>query len=78
VAVLNFNNSIGLSVVGLLSMNFSDVDMSRFESRPVVGGVEYKLRYQLKVDMRTEDGVLRYSCIAEGKTIGITTIDFRE
>jgi len=76
--IFDFDSSIGLAVVGVLSIDFSGVDMTHFESRHTEGKVEYYLRYRVKVDMRTEDGVLRVSCISNGKTIGITTIDFRE
>lgn len=59
-------------------MDFSGVDMAQFKSRRIQGGVEYNVHYQVKVDMRSEDGLLRYSCIAGDKTVGITTIDFME
>jgi len=69
---------IGITAVGLIRMDISGVKMSRFRSQRTAAGTSYEVQYELKVDMRTEDGVLKYTCIADGKTVGITTIDFRE
>ena len=64
--------------VGIIRVNFSEVDMSKFATQMTAKGIEYYLKWQLKVDLRTTDGVLRYSSVSNGKTIGVTTIDFRQ
>jgi len=59
-------------------MNFTGVDMSRFQSRNTSSGIEYNLQYQFKIDFRTDEGVLKYSCVSNGRTIGTTTINFTD
>ena len=68
---------IEIAPVGIIRMNFSDVDMSNFEKQMTAEGIEYRVQWQFKVDLRTTDGVLRYSSVSNGKTLGVTTIDFR-
>ncbi|EPS39914.1 hypothetical protein H072_6309 [Dactylellina haptotyla CBS 200.50] len=63
---------------GTISMDFTGVGMSLFEKRPTSSGMEYKLEYQLKIEFRSQDGVLKYSSVVNGRTIGTTTIDFNE
>ena len=59
-------------------MNLSDLDMSTFETRQTPQGVEHRLEWQLRVDLRTTDGVLRYTSVSKGKTLGVATIDFKD
>lgn len=64
--------------IGTISMDFTNVDMSRFKRRVQPTGVEYQLEFQLGVDFRSEEGILRCFCLADGKTIGVTKIDFTD
>jgi hypothetical protein len=72
------NKLVGVAHVGTISVDFTNVDMSTFEQRTGADGLEYKLDYQLGVDFRSEEGVLRCFCMADGKTIGVTTISFTD
>ncbi|RYO94325.1 hypothetical protein DL766_000602 [Monosporascus sp. MC13-8B] len=67
-----------VDTIGSITMDFTGVDMSRFQKRNTSSGIEYNLQYQFKIDFRTDEGVLRYSCVSNGKTIGATTISFTE
>ncbi|KAK3369733.1 hypothetical protein B0T24DRAFT_708613, partial [Lasiosphaeria ovina] len=67
-----------ITAVGVIRLGFSRLDMSKFQKRETTKGTEYHVSYQFKVDLRTTDGVLRYSSMSGGKTIGVTTIDSRE
>ncbi|KAG7285850.1 hypothetical protein NEMBOFW57_008144 [Staphylotrichum longicolle] len=68
----------GVTQVGTISMDFTNVDMSRFETRITEAGTEYKLEYEVGVDFRSDEGVLRCFCRAHGATIGVTTISFTD
>ena len=67
-----------MTPVGVIRMDFSGLDMSKFPKRNIANGIEYDVSWQFKVDLRTTDGVLRYSSTSDGKTLGVTTIDFRD
>ena len=66
-----------MALVGMITMDLSNLDMSTFETRQTSQGVEHRLRWQLRVDLRTTDGVLRYTVVSKGKTLGVATIDFQ-
>jgi hypothetical protein len=66
----------GITKIGDVKMDFTKVDMTQFQWRNTSSGIEYKLKYELRIDFRTQDGVLRYYCVSSGKTIGDTTINF--
>jgi hypothetical protein len=68
---------IEITPVGLIRMDLSGLDMSKFATQLTAKGVEYDVHWQFKVDLRTTDGVLRYSSLSNGETLGVTTIDFR-
>ncbi|KAM3505005.1 hypothetical protein MY11210_008142 [Beauveria gryllotalpidicola] len=67
-----------LMTIGSVSMDFTGVDMSRFAKRDIPSGIEYNLQYEFKIDFRSDDGVLKYSCVSDGKIIGATSIKFTE
>ncbi|KAL2201124.1 hypothetical protein P885DRAFT_25997 [Corynascus similis CBS 632.67] len=68
----------GILRLGTITTDFTNVDMSAFQQRTVPGGVEYKLEYEMGIDFRSDEGVLRCFCLADGKTIGVTTISFTD
>jgi hypothetical protein len=72
------DNLVGVVYVGTVSVDFTNVDMSGFRKRMSVGRLEYELAYQIDVDFRSDEGVLRCFCMADGKTIGVTTISFTD
>jgi hypothetical protein len=77
--IIIVNKLVGVAHVGTISVDFTNVDMSTFEQRTGANGrLEYKLEYQLGVDFRSDEGVLRCFCMADGKTIGVTTISFTD
>ena len=64
--------------IGTVRMDFADVDMSTFMTRTVSTGIEYRLEYEICVEFRSEEGVLRCFCQAQGRTVGVTTISFTD
>ncbi len=72
------NNSIGVIHVGTISVDFTNVDMSSFGQRKMATGIEYRLEYEVGVDFRSDEGVLRCFSQADGRTIGVTTINFTD
>ena len=72
------DSSLGVTKVGTICMDFTNVDMSRFQTRRQVTGVEYMLQYEIGIDLRSDEGVLRCFCVANGRTIGVTTIGFTD
>jgi hypothetical protein len=72
------NNSIGVIHVGTISVDFTNVDMSSFRRRTMATGIEYRLEYQVGVDFRSDEGVLRCFSLADGRTIGVTRINFKD
>jgi len=76
------DNFAGVTEIGIVTIDFTDVDMSRFKKRNAIySGVhvtEYKLEYQIELNFRAESGVLGITCISGGKRIGTTTIEFQE
>ena len=64
--------------IGTISVDFTNVDMSGFKQRRLLSGVEYRLEYEVGVDFRSDEGILRCFCLADGKTIGVTTISFTD
>lgn len=69
---------VGVVHVGTITVDFTNVDMTRFETRMGTKGLEYRLEFKLGVDFRSDEGVLRCFCQADGKTIGVTTINFTD
>jgi hypothetical protein len=68
----------GIEHIGTITTDFTNVNMSRFEQKMGPTGVEYKLEFELGVDFRSDEGILRCFCLADGKTIGVAKIDFTE
>ncbi|KAL7919154.1 hypothetical protein ACQKWADRAFT_323202 [Trichoderma austrokoningii] len=64
--------------IGTINTDFTNVDMSKFQRRTTSSGIEYKLEYEIRVDFRSEEGVLRFSCVSNGRTIGATSISFSD
>ncbi len=52
--------------------------MSSFEKRTTRNGLEYRLEYDVGIDFRSDEGVLRCFCQAHGRTIGVTSISFTD
>ncbi len=71
-------NLAGIDIIGSITMDFTGVDMSRFPKRNVSSGIEYNLEYQFKIDFRSDEGVLQYSCVSNGKMLGTTSINFTQ
>lgn len=76
--VMLTDSFVGMVHIGTISVDFTNVDMNRFKQRTGTKGLEYKLDYQLGVDFRSDEGFLRCFCLADGKTIGVTTITFTD
>ncbi|KAK0654927.1 hypothetical protein B0T16DRAFT_432585 [Cercophora newfieldiana] len=68
--------------VGSINMDFSSVDLSGFKTRTVESGgfhqVETQVEFEIRLDYRSESGVLGFTCISKGQNIGHTTIEFQE
>jgi hypothetical protein len=72
------DNLVGVRKIGTIIVDFTNVDMSGFRKRMGENRLEYELAYQIGVDFRSDEGVLRCFCLADGKTIGVTTISFTD
>ncbi|KXX73243.1 Heat shock protein SSA3 [Madurella mycetomatis] len=68
----------GVVRVGTIRLDFTNVDMSRFEQRQGDFGTEFDLEYQIGVKFRSDEGVLKCFCLSEGRLIGDATISFTE
>ncbi|KAE8364462.1 hypothetical protein BDV27DRAFT_128405 [Aspergillus caelatus] len=66
----------GVYEVGEIVVDFSNTDLSRFESKSVDGKRLYYLRYKLKVIFGAQEGILRFEAVSQGQTIGTTSINF--
>ncbi|KAB8210440.1 hypothetical protein BDV34DRAFT_220577 [Aspergillus parasiticus] len=62
--------------VGQIVVDFSNVDLSRFESKTVDGEHLYSLSYKLKVIFGAQEGILQFEAVSQGQTIGTTSINF--
>lgn len=52
--------------------------MSGFKTRTTEKGIEYRLEYKVGIDFRSDEGILRCFCQANGRTIGVTSISFTD
>ncbi|KAE8310814.1 hypothetical protein BDV41DRAFT_579164 [Aspergillus transmontanensis] len=68
--------SIRVYKVGQIVVDFSNVDLSRFESKTVDGERLYSLSYKLKVIFGAQEGILQFEAVSQGQTIGTTSINF--
>jgi len=59
-------------------VDFTNVDMSGFKQRTTENGLEYRLEYKIGIDFRSDEGILRCFCQANGRTIGVTSISFTD
>lgn len=57
-------------------MDFSNVDLSRFESKVEGARRLYELEYELEVTFGAQEGVLKFKATSQGKTIGLTSIKY--
>ncbi|KAK3374126.1 hypothetical protein B0T24DRAFT_577000 [Lasiosphaeria ovina] len=64
--------------IGKVRMDFTNVDMSKFDKRPGPHGTEYRLKFKICMEFRSDEGVLKCFCLSQGQKIGVTTIDFTE
>ncbi|KAL4881112.1 hypothetical protein BJY04DRAFT_218627 [Aspergillus karnatakaensis] len=70
-------DAAGVYEVGRIDVDFSAVDLTRFESKPtVLGNTIYKIIFQLKVIFGAHEGLLKFEAASQGQVIGKTTIDF--
>ncbi len=71
-------HSLGITKIGTIIVDFTNVDMSRFRKKTLTMGTEFRLEYEICIDFRSDEGVLRCFCRAHGRTIGVTTISFTD
>ncbi|KAL3430242.1 hypothetical protein BDV09DRAFT_202347 [Aspergillus tetrazonus] len=62
--------------IGDIAVDLSNVDLSRFNSKLIDGRRAYDIQLQLKVTFGAQEGLLKYEAISQGKTIGVTSIDY--
>ncbi|KAK3897932.1 heat shock protein SSA3 [Staphylotrichum tortipilum] len=68
----------GITEIGTITVDFTNVDMSGFKTRTTEEGLEYRLEYKIGIDFRSDEGVLRCFCQVHGRTIGVTSISFTD
>lgn len=68
----------GVEKIGRIRADFSQVDLSQFESRwnSKLSKSVYELIYQLEVRFGEEKGVLDFRLVANDKTIGEANIEY--
>ena len=64
--------------MGTINVDWTDVDLSKYQRREGISGVEFKIDFKIRIDFRADEGVLRCFCVADGKTIGASTISFSD
>ncbi|KAL4789394.1 actin-like ATPase domain-containing protein [Aspergillus venezuelensis] len=62
--------------VGRIIVDFSNVDLTRFESKTIDGERTYRLSYRLKVIFGAQEGLLKFEAESQGQVIGKASIDF--
>ncbi|KAL4733033.1 hypothetical protein BDV11DRAFT_200880 [Aspergillus similis] len=62
--------------IGDIAIDLSNVDLGRFNSKLIDGRRAYDIWLQLKVTFGAQEGLLKYEAISQGKTIGVTSINF--
>ncbi|RHZ47431.1 Hsp70 family protein [Aspergillus thermomutatus] len=62
--------------VGNICVDFTEVDLSIFERKSLLGTPLYKLQYDVKVIFGAQEGVLKFEAVSKGKVIGKTSINF--
>ncbi|KAL4783416.1 actin-like ATPase domain-containing protein [Aspergillus varians] len=64
--------------VGRVVVDFSTVDLTRFDSRFSRGNKMYELEYTIKVIFGAQEGLLKFEATSQGKVIGKTSIEFAD
>ena len=64
--------------VGIIAVDFRNVDLSQFEKKKVKGIETTVLQYSVKVIFGAEEGVLKFVVIAKDAVIGTVNIDFSQ
>ncbi|PYI36946.1 actin-like ATPase domain-containing protein [Aspergillus indologenus CBS 114.80] len=67
----------GIYPVGEIITDFTNTDLSRFETKVIDGKLKYRLDYETKVIFGAEEGVLKFESTSQGRTIGQTSIRFK-
>lgn len=67
---------LGVSYVGRIDNDFTDVDLTRFTSKIIDGKVVYHLAYTIKVIFGAQEGILKFEATSKGKVIGKSSITF--
>jgi hypothetical protein len=62
--------------IGDIAVDLSNVDLSRFNSKLIDDRRAYDIQLHLKVTFGAQEGLLKYEAISQGKTIGVTSIDY--
>jgi hypothetical protein len=66
----------GVEYVGSIDNDFTDIDLTQFDSKIIRGNVVYYLHYTLKVIFGAQEGILKFEATSKGKAIGKSSITF--
>ncbi|GFG22579.1 heat shock 70 kDa protein 12A [Aspergillus udagawae] len=66
----------GVRSVGNISVDFTELDLSTFERKSLLGTPLYKLQYDVNVVFGAQEGVLKFEAVSQGKVVGKTSISF--
>jgi hypothetical protein len=66
----------GVRSVGNISVDFTELDLSTFERKSLLGTPLYKLQYDVNVIFGAQEGVLKFEAVSQGKVVGETSISF--
>jgi hypothetical protein len=66
----------GVEFLGIVPINLSDVNISRFKQKVVDGRTLYELLYTLEVLMGAKEGVLCFRVLCDGEKVGETQMEY--
>lgn len=72
------SNIPAIEHIGIISVDFKNVDLSQFEKKKVEGIETTVLQYSIKVIFGAEEGVLKFLVTAKDAVIGNVNIDFSQ
>lgn len=67
---------LGVSYVGRIDIDFTNVDLTRFTNKIIDGKVVYYLKFTLKVIFGAQEGILKFEATSNRKVIGKSSITF--
>lgn len=68
--------TLDVTYVGSIETDFTDVDLTQFDSKIIGGELVHSLEFTLKVIFGAQEGILKFEATSNGKVIGKSSISF--